>query len=361
MTTPTLRTVRCALVAAALALAACSSNDPASLVASARTYLGKNDPKAAAIQLKNALQQVPDNAEARYLLAQALLETGDAAGAEAEARKALELKHPVDEVQPLLARAELAQGAFQRVTTDFAGVALRDPKARASLATTLASAYLALGNLKSAQEFAREAASQQPNDPAVLLVQARVAAAGNDAAAAMHFADAALAQRPGEIEATLFKAQLLNVQGKRDDAVKLLEDAVKQHPNSVQLRAAIVPGLIAINQVDKAAEHVAKLRERAPNDPRTQYTDAMWSYAKGDWRHTVDALQRILAMSPDHLPSLMLTGLAQYQLGSYAVAEESLRRVLARIPDEPQARRALAATYIRTGRASAALARPVRM
>ena len=55
MTIPHLRTVRCALIAAALALAACSSNDPASLIASARTYLGKSDPKAASIQLKNAL------------------------------------------------------------------------------------------------------------------------------------------------------------------------------------------------------------------------------------------------------------------------------------------------------------------
>src|SRR5690348_3048496 len=293
MTIPHLRTVRCALIAAALALAACSSNDPVSLIASARTYLGKSDPKAASIQLKNALQKQPDNAEARFLLAQALLETGDAAGAEAEARKALDLKYPADEVQPILARAELAQGAFQRVTTDFSGIALRDPKARASLATTLAMAYLSQGNLKSAQESAREAASQQPNDPNVLLMQARVAAAGNDAPAAAHFADAALAQRPGDVEATLFKAQLLNLQGQRDAAVKLLDDAVKQHPNSVPLRVAIVPMLLAANEVDKAGEHVAKLRERAPNDPRTQYTDALWSFAKGDARHTVDALQRI--------------------------------------------------------------------
>ena len=64
-------------IAIVLAAAACGSNDSASLIASAKDYIAKRDYNASIIQLKNALQKEPENAEARYLLGLASLEKGD--------------------------------------------------------------------------------------------------------------------------------------------------------------------------------------------------------------------------------------------------------------------------------------------
>src|SRR5262245_4137745 len=76
-------------------LAACNNKEsPDALVASANEYAAKGNQSAAVIQLKNALQQAPNNGEARLLLGQALLETRDPASAEKELRRALELKQP---------------------------------------------------------------------------------------------------------------------------------------------------------------------------------------------------------------------------------------------------------------------------
>ena len=55
-------------------LASCGGDSPESLVKSARDYLAKGDYSAAVIQLRNALQKAPNNAEARYLLGTALIE-----------------------------------------------------------------------------------------------------------------------------------------------------------------------------------------------------------------------------------------------------------------------------------------------
>ena len=55
-------------IALALASAGCSRDNPVELIASAKEYLAKREYNAAVIQLKNALQKDPDNAEARYLL-----------------------------------------------------------------------------------------------------------------------------------------------------------------------------------------------------------------------------------------------------------------------------------------------------
>ena len=56
----------------ALVLTACGGEKPETMVASARDYMAKNDYKAAVIQVKNALQENPDLAEARYILGVAL-------------------------------------------------------------------------------------------------------------------------------------------------------------------------------------------------------------------------------------------------------------------------------------------------
>jgi Flp pilus assembly protein TadD len=120
-------------------LAACNDK-PEVMLSSAKDYMAKNDNKAAVIQIKNALQSNPDLPEARYLLGTALLDTGDAAGAELELRKALDMKHPQDAVVPQLAKALLAQGQARKLTDEFAKTELGAASAKASLQVSLTSA-----------------------------------------------------------------------------------------------------------------------------------------------------------------------------------------------------------------------------
>src|SRR6185295_8304994 len=70
-------------------LVGCAKQDATAFLTSANAYMAKGDYKAAIIEIKNALQREPDNGDARLLLATSLLESGDAAGAEAEVRKAI--------------------------------------------------------------------------------------------------------------------------------------------------------------------------------------------------------------------------------------------------------------------------------
>ena len=81
-----------------------------------RSYLEKSDYSAAIIQLRNAREKEPDNAEIRFLLGEALLESGEFGPAETELRKAEALKYPADAVaagcsrRSLLAQGDVAQG-----------------------------------------------------------------------------------------------------------------------------------------------------------------------------------------------------------------------------------------------------------
>ena len=86
-------------------LASCGRDSPESMVKSARDYLAKGDSSAAVIQLRNALQKTPNNAEARYLLGTTLTERRDPAGAVKELRMAVQLGYPAARPAALPARS----------------------------------------------------------------------------------------------------------------------------------------------------------------------------------------------------------------------------------------------------------------
>ena len=92
-----------------------------------RTILAKGDASAAVIQLRNALQKAPDDAEARYLLGTALTERRDPAGAVKELRKALRAR-------AIRLRSERCRRWHEHSSDDWG----RQGTGRPSSATTLA-------------------------------------------------------------------------------------------------------------------------------------------------------------------------------------------------------------------------------
>ena len=338
------------LMCAALVIAGCGKDDPTALVASAKSYLAKHEYDAAIIQLKSALQIAPDNAEARVLYGRTLLDTGRPAAAETEIRKAIELKYPPDETDPLLARAMVDQGAYAKVVSELGGRKLADPKAQAGLQTEVATAYLALGETAKANEAIGAALTVVPGDPRALTVQSRLAAQSNDLPQALKLIDAALASAPNNIEALVVKAGYENAQGRRDEAIKTLERAVEVSGGALGARYALTTLLAESGQLDKAATQVEAMKKLSPLEFRTLYADALISYSRGDAKHARDMIQQVLSVNPDNLQSIYLSGLIDMRLGLYASAEESLRKVVARTPGEASPLRALAALYLRTGR-----------
>jgi putative PEP-CTERM system TPR-repeat lipoprotein len=331
-------------------LPACSRSDTASYVESAKGYLAKSDPKAAIIQLRNARQADPESAEVRYLLGRALLDNGEPGPAETELRKADALRYSADAVQPLLAQAVLVQGDPRKVTGEFGKVTLTDAQARADLAATLAVAWLAQGNRDEARKSADAALAAKPAHARALTVRAQLLGIAGDVDGAMKTLDQALAAAPHNAEATVLKAELLNAQGRRDEAIKLLAASVAAKPADVQMRAALVPLLVASGDLARAEAEVAELKKSAPQDFRTVYVEALTALAKGDAAKARDLTQPLLATRPNHAPSLFIAGVANYQLKSWAAAEDALRSVVAQVPADRGANRMLVATYLRSGR-----------
>lgn len=338
-------------------LACGSGDDPAKLVASAKEYLQKNDAPAAVIQLKNALQQKPDMAEARFLLGKALLENGEAPSASIELRKALELKHDAEEVVPLLANSLTIEGQGSKAIELYAATQLTNPQRQAQLKTALATAY-AMGNeLPKAQAAITEALKLDPQLVPAMLMQARLLATGRDFDGALGQIDKLLGEFPNQVDTWQLKGDLLAAaKGDSAGALAAYRKVLELRPNSLAAMAGIVA--VHLSKEDLAAAEVSleTLKKLQPKHPQTLYFAAQLAFQKRDYKTAKELLPDLLARNPENVRVLQLAGATElYGNGSLAQAEAHLTKVLHNAPQLSLPRRMLVQTYLRGGQSAKAL------
>jgi cytochrome c-type biogenesis protein CcmH/NrfG len=213
-------------VVAMVILVACSSPDDQQMVQTARDYLGNRNVQEAALELRNALQQNPDNAEARYLLGQINLDIGDFASAEKEFRRAREAGWHEEEAQIGLARALISTNRFQDLVDE---VEIKDsyaPTARANLYGLRAAAAAGLGDVEQAREMLATGADLDPDAIQLLKITIQIQLATGELEAATTTLTQALSVHPDDPEILLLSATMA-IQG--NDHAGAMEACQKSH------------------------------------------------------------------------------------------------------------------------------------
>jgi cellulose synthase operon protein C len=340
----------------ALALTACSGEKPETMLASARDYMAKDDLKSAVIQVKNALQENPDLAEARYILGVALLRGGDAVGAETELRRAMALKFPDEKVAPPLAQALLAQGQFKKLIDEFGGKDLPLPAAKAELLTTMASAYLAARNQDLAKTTLDAALAADPSYLPAHLLAIHQQAGGGDIDGAIASIDRLLAKAPTSHDAFKLKGDLLVAKSNLDQALEAYRKAVDIKSDFLPARTAALNLLLFQGKLDEAGKELDAAKKLAPNNPSVRYFDTQLAYQKKDFNKAKESIQQLLKMAPDSPQALVLAARIELQVGSTLQAETFLTKALAIAPESAFARQLLISSYLRSGQSQKALA-----
>ena len=344
----------CVLGAIALAAGCGMGSDPAKLVASAKDYLAKKDPAAAEIQLKNALQKDPANAEARYLLGTLLIESGDLVSGEKELRRALEHGYRPALVAPQLAKAMLQLGQTKQVVAEFGATVLDDPAAQAALMNAVGAAHIALGQPKEAGASFAKALAARPGDPRARAGEARLLAIAGDLPGAMKIVDEVLARSPGDPDVLRLKVELLLARNDREPAKQALAQLVQAEPRNGETRFTLVSLLIDERSFDKAKTELDAMKQAAPRDLRTRYLDALLAFRQGDATKAKEPILEVLKVAPDNLQARLLAGAVELQLGQTGTAEDHLRRVVVAAPQAVLPRLLLATAHLRQGQAAKA-------
>jgi cellulose synthase operon protein C len=343
----------CALI---VSMGCTSGSSDADLLASARTALDEQDIPAAVIQLKNALAQNPDSAQARLLLGRALLLGGEPANALVELQRAHELQVPDAQVVPDIARAMLATGDTAKLIAQHAGVALPEAEATADLKSSLAAAYAAAGNSGLARTAAAAALQAKPGYAPAIVVGARLSAADGDVDGALRQLDQVLASDAGHEAAGLLKAEML-LRSKNDPAAALDRylKVREANPKSIPAHSGIVKLLLDQGKGAQARKELEPLKEFAPNHPETLFLRAGFAFDDQDFKAVRELTDRLLAKSPNNERVLVLAGAAEYRMGRYTLAQGLLGRALKVAPGAVPTRQLLAQSLMRAGLADKAL------
>jgi putative PEP-CTERM system TPR-repeat lipoprotein len=346
-----------ALAAMLAMLAACGGKNEPELMASAKQYIEKHDTKAAIIELKNLLEKNPQSGEARFLLGQALLESGDPVGADVELKRALEYRHPESAVAPVRARALLAMGQPRKVLDEFASLDLKDPLVDIELQVAIAQAHAALGARDEARAAVDRALAISAVYAPAVLMDARLKAASGDRGAALAAMDGLLARAPDNTDAMLLKADLLLLsKADRPAALALYRRALELRKDLLEAQASIFNLLLADKDLEGAKKQLDDIRKTRANHPRTRFMEAQLAYASGDYKQAREQLNVLRRSAGENLRVLQLSGAVEFQLGALSEAEASLSRVLQLAPGSIDARRLLAEVHLRQRQPAKALA-----
>lgn len=339
-------------LALAAALSACDNSSHEKLLAEARAYQDKHDLNAAIIVLKNAAEKSPGDAETRKLLAVVHNEGGDGASAEKEIRRAIEAGTPLHAAMPVLARALLNQSKYQQAINESEQAAAAGTP---DLLVARGDARVALGQPDAARTEYQAVLAKQPKHTAALIGMARAASAEHDSAGAQRFADEALAAAPNDTDALQFKADLLRAENRNAQATALYDKILQLNPRHRLAWFGKTYAAVAEGKFDEAQSFLNSARAITPGSLLVVYTQALLEFSRGRYPAALEGLQMVLSAAPDHMPSLLLAGAVNLNLGSLHQAENYLRQYLEKNPSNEYARKMLATTLLRSGHSPDAL------
>jgi len=340
-----------------LQLAGCEKS-PDNHLASAKAAIQAKDAVAAVLHLKNLLAKEPNNAEARVMLGETMLNAGDPGGAVIELKRARELKADENRVVPLLAEALLGSGNMRLLLEQFGSTRLSSPEAAAELAGTLAMANILQKRPEKAREVVEAALKVAPTSRTVRLALARVFVAEAKPTEAMNTVEALLRDAPNFDEAWNLKGLLLQ----STDAEKALEAYAKSiQIDPRQLEALYSTAMIQLSRGDLKAARATqdKLSKAWPRNLNSLYVEARLNHLEGNFTLARNQFAALLGFAPENVSTLVASGVNELKMGAPIQAEAQLARAVGLAPTEASARYYLAQAQLRLGKpdkASAALA-----
>ena len=345
-----------ALILALAILAGCAKTiDPVTGVTEARALIAEGKGGEARVLLKNLLAGHPQNATARILLAQILLDEGNAQAASDELSllDAAALADPV--AVQVRARADIGTGKPE--------LALQQLQASGELvpqpdrALLMASAYLALESPADALAVLREVQAKAGVSESVTLgVAGTLAAMGNFELAAAEL-DSYLAASPvNRADALRMRGDMKLRQGKPDEAAADFRAALEAAPvnwpviNRIATELMIADAQIADGDIAAAKVQLAKIEKSWPGTLGAMVLLGQIDLLEGRHAEAVERLGTAMEAGAGSERIQFLLVEALVKSGNVARANNLLEQLVAAEPESSPTRRVLAAMFMQLGR-----------
>lgn len=316
-------------------------------VAAAKDFLDKNDTKSGAIELKSALQKNPENIEARRLLGELSLESGDGAAAEKEFRRAIELGLAQEAVILPLAKAMAMQGKFQEILDQIEAPNNLDASDQAEIISIRGNAWLSKRKAEKAKSEYGRALQVDPASGVAKLGLAKLAAAEKETAKADRLISEALEASPADSNIWLFQAELQRAKGEIDQAAASYTKAIELDSNSLAARHQRALIYIAQKNFESAQQDVNALKQLAPKSFQRHISEGLLAFNQKKFPEAQAAFDEALKLKGNFLQGVFFRGVSHLAQKHLAQAESDLRKAHLAQPKAVRPRQFLAEVKLR--------------
>ncbi len=332
-------------MAALMLLASCGGPSTPELIARAEAAVEEGRYRAAIIDLRNAVANDPENAEARYRLGSAALALGDAATAEKELRRARELGYEVAPTIPAMAEALVMLGRSSEALAELSEV----DEQTAQVQALAGFAYEASGDSDRALRAYTLALTQDPVEQRALLGKARFALAKGDSVIAEEAYEQAVAAHGDSPVVRLEYGRYLYARGRPTDAMAQyqtgLEQPLAEHrlPVRWDLSLSLAEAQLSVGQLDESEQTIDLLNELQPDHVLVKYLRSRVAFERKDLSQANELVARVLVEAPQFEAAQMLQATIHLARGEFTQARLLLQRLAERNPNDAQVRKLLAA------------------
>lgn len=325
------------------------------LLEEARTFKADGRIADSIIQIKNALQQEPANAEANALLGTVYLDTGDVQRGQMQLERARDLGGEADLWMVPLMRAWQATGNSDKVLSLTDTLPETLPARLRADALALRGRVLAVnGDTEGARDTFETARRLDPGAALPPAGLARLELAQGNPDAAIPLAKEALANGPEDPDVLYLAGDLALAQGDMAAALEHYGKIRDLRPENPFVRVPLARALVEADRLDDAADELDWVLKRVSNYPEALHLRAHVAYRQGKLEDADRLISRALSVSPTDPALQTLAGLVKYRLGEHEQAVRLLSGVAENTDAPAQARMALGAALLYTEQAERA-------
>jgi len=372
------------------ALAQIAPGAPATAILSARIAMADQDYATAVAELQRLLASLPQAAGARLMLGAALFAQGNLNQAESQLAKAVQDSPENLQARKLLAQVRLRlrqpEAALQALTPvegpadsdadvdalmGLAHLQLGDASAAAKFLErgaqsrpedpgsisnlNLAAAYYAQrGDFERARSYIGKALALKPDDESTLLTAARLEFATGNPAAANARLEGIIAAHPQNTIARMALAELAVRAGDLPAAARSLEVVRRQDPKGIRPRLSLARVYLLDKQTDQANAVLRELETLGAGRPEVLNAMGLLYLDAGRREEALSKFQAALDGDASNAGYWLNLARAQLALDRNAPARESLEKARAAKPDSMAVMTALVMLDVREGKRDAA-------